>query len=364
MSTLGKILAVFNILAAIGFVYLVAADWGRRQGWAYTVLLYDLRMRGIPVDAEEDNRVEQRKWVELAEPALPDIFKGVPGNQVTTQEEEVGNVKTALTKELVALQGDPKRKKLAAILIPLATTSGARDRLARQIATEATDLLMDERGPFQQAFSRIPAGKEPDREVKRQAIAELLFGLATKDSADAWAVVDVPNPDPNKPPQQNQMMRCTRDTPPDPAWLQRVVTIVGTHEFAMAANRQALALREMITPVRVAMAGDLGAFVDQHNTLTKILRQLSAELTDRRADLAARTAEMAKHQGIVASRKTDLDTLKDQLEETRKVVVAALNAQHALEDRLFQASRATRDGQATNEKLEREIRRRENAATK
>jgi hypothetical protein len=361
MNTLGKILAVFNVLAAVGFIYLAAADWGRRQSWAYTVLLYEVRTRGIAVDGSEVNDTEHRPAVEVEEAALPDIFKGV-GNPVSTQEQEVANVKTALTTVVTnaSLAEEAKRKKLAAILIPLANTSGERDRLARLIATEPTDRLIkrqEGQAPFEEAFNRV--SRATDLQAKRAAIADLLFGLGTKDAADSWARVDVPNPDPNKTPEQNKMMRCTKAPTPDPAWLQRVITIVGAREFAAAANRQALALRDMITPLRMSMEGDLGTFIEQHNTMVKLLRRLTAELKDQQAELAGRTAEAAKHQGLVANRKKDLEGLQEQLEETRKALKDALKQQNDLENALFDASQAVRDGQRTNERLEREIRKRE-----
>ena len=35
MATLGKVLAVFNVLAAIGFLFVAGKDYYTRQSWAY-----------------------------------------------------------------------------------------------------------------------------------------------------------------------------------------------------------------------------------------------------------------------------------------------------------------------------------------
>ena len=37
MSILGKILVVFNVLAALVFAYLAAVDWGQRHAWSWAV---------------------------------------------------------------------------------------------------------------------------------------------------------------------------------------------------------------------------------------------------------------------------------------------------------------------------------------
>ncbi len=66
MSLLGKILALVNILAAVGFIYLAASDYGKRQQWSYAVYRHDLAINGLPLDEKEvdvDGVPQQdRRW--------------------------------------------------------------------------------------------------------------------------------------------------------------------------------------------------------------------------------------------------------------------------------------------------------------
>ena len=47
MSLLGKVLALLNVLAAVGFFYLATADRAKRQSWAYAVYRHQLAIDGL-----------------------------------------------------------------------------------------------------------------------------------------------------------------------------------------------------------------------------------------------------------------------------------------------------------------------------
>ena len=53
MSLWGKIFAILNIVAAVGFVVVAGMDWGQRERWAYSVFRHDLLVAGLPFDAKE-----------------------------------------------------------------------------------------------------------------------------------------------------------------------------------------------------------------------------------------------------------------------------------------------------------------------
>ena len=121
------------------------------------------------------------------------------GKPVTTQIAEVRERQTALLGEINQAGGEPEqRKKLAEILLPLATSFGEREELKKRIATEPIDQLLGEDGPFKQAFREALEGKSAQQvqdpanistpapthpvgeDNRRKAIAHLLFNLGDK----------------------------------------------------------------------------------------------------------------------------------------------------------------------------------------
>jgi len=54
VTGLTLILCFLNIVAAVGFVYLLSMDYGKRQAWSLAIFKHDLTMQGLPL-AEEAN---------------------------------------------------------------------------------------------------------------------------------------------------------------------------------------------------------------------------------------------------------------------------------------------------------------------
>src|SRR5580704_2972736 len=50
MGIFGKVLIVLNILAGVGFVYLVAADRAERQKWTAAAFRHELLIVGLPLE--------------------------------------------------------------------------------------------------------------------------------------------------------------------------------------------------------------------------------------------------------------------------------------------------------------------------
>src|SRR2546421_336080 len=60
MATLGKVLAVFNVLAAIGFLVVAGMDYNRRQSWAYSHFRHQLTRDLQTLDDEKVGRLVAR----------------------------------------------------------------------------------------------------------------------------------------------------------------------------------------------------------------------------------------------------------------------------------------------------------------
>ena len=117
MSTLGKVLAVFNMIMALAaFFYFFPTDWGTRQSWAYSYYRHELVLDGLPLDDQEKDTEGHLQKDKLSEETKKQVFQGA-GSPVSTQMEEIDNVRS----ECNGLQNsDPAR--LMEILSTMART--------------------------------------------------------------------------------------------------------------------------------------------------------------------------------------------------------------------------------------------------
>src|SRR5438876_6494005 len=150
MSTLGKVLAILNVFAALAFVCLAALAWGQRQAWTYAVFRHDLLIRGLPVDDQDKDVDGVPIAAQLGSDTLAKIFQS--GQPVKTQVEEVKRKMEELRGQFAADEEQVRAQKLRAILRPLAHTEDERDssRAAKLDELEAK---------FQDAVRAAPEGK-------------------------------------------------------------------------------------------------------------------------------------------------------------------------------------------------------------
>src|SRR5439155_16650851 len=99
MSLLGKILALINVLAAVGFIYLAASDYGKRKQWSYAVFRHELAIDGLPLDDQQKDVDDVPIVKNLKEPTLAQMFQGA-GAPVSTQTDEVAHVQQALNEKI------------------------------------------------------------------------------------------------------------------------------------------------------------------------------------------------------------------------------------------------------------------------
>src|SRR5437868_2678906 len=81
------ILAGVNVLAAIVFMWLASADWGRRHLWSHGVWRYDVALDGLPLDEKQTNEEGDPQVRQMTPGNLKLLFKAGP--EVKTQQEEV-----------------------------------------------------------------------------------------------------------------------------------------------------------------------------------------------------------------------------------------------------------------------------------
>ncbi len=149
MSLFGKVLLFLNVIVVIGFLFVAAIDYARREAWSDNYAQHDLAIVGIPLD---DKEADARNNVRVENLRKPAVEKLVGSPFVKTQAEELERVK-AKVKEGVKdalddglLQGldqappDEAQKRreqfkaasrrLVGLLTALADTQNRREQLA------------------------------------------------------------------------------------------------------------------------------------------------------------------------------------------------------------------------------------------
>jgi hypothetical protein len=143
MSILGKLLIIFNLLAAGAFAYFTLANWKVRKELTWAAMERELRLKGIPVEAAAtppadlgEDRVAFR--VEVAgniydsieksryEKLLPPGDERYGGGAVPNQTEEIKRLQGKVIAALPAA-GDERLSSLFLYLQGLARTGAERD---------------------------------------------------------------------------------------------------------------------------------------------------------------------------------------------------------------------------------------------
>jgi len=190
MGTLGKVLIVFNILAAGAFVALATMSWGKRQPWAYAVLRYELVVAGLPVDSPgaadpADPEVvpfgfqygDSPEVATISDKALKEIFaaaqggKLLGGKEVANQAAELKRARAAVEKALQVddptdpespkLTPEQKRERLKKFLLNQARSGEDRDRYAGWLA------------PVEDLARQFPAIARDPKELDKKFTANL-----------------------------------------------------------------------------------------------------------------------------------------------------------------------------------------------
>jgi hypothetical protein len=340
MGLLGKILAILNVLAAIGFLVLAVMDYGKQRAWSTAIFQEDLLRDGLPVDDTEkdfDGEVISKK---IGAYTLQQLLTG--GKPVTTQLEEV-NQRQAALNDSITQAGDEatQRKKMAEILLPLATSFGEREAMKKHIATDPIDQLLGDEGPFKTAFREARDGKvapritapgadsAPTRGIgnglRREAIAHLLYNLGDKpDNYD-----------------------------------QRLQGVIGQKAFVGELANQSAVNRQLLDEYETAIRQESKPFESQHHELLSQIVASAQRLQEQRDELQKQETIRDAHKGMIGKRQEIIVDMQARVGAAQKQLDAALARQKELETALDKAnSDAARVSEATKT-LEKEIRSRE-----
>jgi hypothetical protein len=349
MSMLGKILAVFNVLAALLFIFILARDYSEQQKWAYADFRYDLVLSGLPVDGEEKDVDGIPIVSKISDFTAQQMFQTAGGSPEKTLFKEVERVKKKVKSDLESVQGEgQKRAKLEAILGPMARTGVERDALLQKIRTANMDdltglvdklfdtvshpnQLTQNADPFTIAFEGLEAktgsGARDPGEV-RESVAHLLFNCAADDQER-----------------------------------QRVAVVVGIKAYANEVNREADALNSMIQRVRLEMQRDLSGFEAAQPPQVKAIEELAEKILDAEKQLDNQVKLAMSHNTLAMQREMDLKLLLQKLAAARTATAKTRNLLAKEQQFYFDAEAEVGKRDKENKKLEKEIRTKEKVGT-
>jgi hypothetical protein len=340
MSTLGKILAVLNVLAAIAFVVFAALTFGRHQEWSFAVLQQKFQFNGLPVDENETevasqfiNDPQPKPLVNSLTPRmLQQLFAGA-GTPVGTQLEEVKHRRETLLGEIQNAGNDAaQRERLKAVLLPLARTWGERDKLRSQIESDDPKVKLSTQdligGAFEGAFAEAVNGKTSDGKNLelaewRRAIAHALFNTDK------------------------------------PGETQRTLVVVGLDYFAREVDDQALALQDMKPQVEQGIDAERTQFLAQHRNLIQQVLHIAERVADLDDTYRKQVILREQHAALVKKRTDDVADLKTRIAEAKKTLAEAMAVQSGLEKELFENQQTVAATEQKNRDLEGAIRTRE-----
>jgi hypothetical protein len=308
MSTLGKVLAVFNLLIILAaFFYFFPTDWGTRQSWAHSYFRHGLVLDGLPLDDQEKDTEGHIQKDKLSEAELKQMFQGA-GTQVSTQMAEVKSVRDKL-------QGE-SADRLKEILSTTVRTAAERDEI---LATPAGKLQPE---AITRIFEEVDRARDPG--ALRSAIAHVLFNCYEKDDKE-----------------------------------KRMLVVVGLKQFASEVNQEAETLMEMAAQVRRDMQRDLSAFEAHYPQLVKDIQLLAEKIEDAKKQLAFQDELSKSHNSLVMKRTQDVAELKKAIFDARLATKQAMD-NLTNEQKLYHKAEAEAGERAKqNQDLEREIRQRE-----
>ena len=338
MSLFGKILAVFNVLAAIGFLVVAGLDYSQRSQWSYAHFRYQIALYGLPVGNDDNTwRLPGRSIAsDLTPNTLNDLYKGLQGpfagNIHKTQLDELNWLQSKIEVEVnQAPDIDSRRAVLAKYLVPIQKTGEDRERIITQLraakdgaALEALSTTL--KAAFADAASESTGAagalqSKRDLQDRRRMIADLLYNIM-----------------------------------PSNEWHARVQTVVGIEEYAAAADRQAARLGRMAQRLRDAIADERTKFVNAYETLLPELRNLSLDLKRYEDRLAEQKALLSRYTAMKNTRTGEVADLNQKITTATALAAKETADLQALQQRLFAVEQQLATAQAENQRLERDIR--------
>jgi hypothetical protein len=333
MKALGIVFSIFNLLLAGVIVLLAGMDYGRYRGHSLAAFLHEMVIVGLPVDDNEvvESYPSDPTVTKLDGEVTKMVFKQVSdgrggadlgGEPVKTVNEELARVRGKVKSNVDAQPGEKqKRDKLWSYLQFQARTVVERaDYYKKCHEGPIGDALAELDRRFDYVKTPQNRSERPNNKELRQAAAQLLVNLST-----------------------------------DPAWRQRVATVVGLEAYVAAVGIQADTFAQIASDVRNLIQQDQGNFEVSYANAVAELKYQSEELfraNQRLNDLKGVAADREKE---VQQRKTEVNQYKETLAKKTGETNAEVARLEALQRDLFAIQQRLGLAQQQNDKLEAEL---------
>jgi hypothetical protein len=193
MSLFGKLLAIFNALAAIAFVCVAVLDYSQRQAWSFAVVRADTLIYGVPFD-ENETTLDGEKRIELLDTkALGDVFSNAGGSPQPTQLAEVRRVKGIVDAYLAQSPTDTEIGELRTVLVEGVPAKGNTQaipavlperskRLGSQIMQLQREIELEQRSKNRAEVVAALTKEQEDRQKKKSDVDADILAFSTKDA--------------------------------------------------------------------------------------------------------------------------------------------------------------------------------------
>jgi hypothetical protein len=398
MSTLGKILAILNVLGALGLVALASMDYGKHKQWGHALHLADLRAQGLPLDDQQVDARGRPLASRIGEQTKKDLFAGQ--SPVATQVAEVQRVQQNLQNEIQKDSSSRRQlRALAQTLLPLARTYSQRERLtayqnyladdqtaellkrqfiqayqqARQpdppgrpkksFGQKFLESLHDQRadlaGPFAVAFLQALGATEPPAQFPEQVFEQSLdaqrvglqaeFDKLFQDARDssrpaeerradiARLLLNLPSVGGNDPAQSPDYLR--------------EITVVGLQAAVNEVNDQAQVLARMTSEVEAVQERDLIAFEAAHRSLIDELRRRAVDVVEATDALTHTQGQHRQEEELVKKREGDVEEYRKAIAAARRETAKRLGELRTMSESLYNEQIKLRDATGKNQEL-------------
>jgi hypothetical protein len=325
MSTLGKVLAVLNVLGAIGFLVVAGMDYQKRQSWAYSHFEHQVQVNGLPLDDKDDTwRLPGRTISAQFGKDARQKFLG-DANAPKTQADNVKATVTSFENVVKAAADIPAKKAaIAEHLLPELATAEERDQVIHELQT-----VKDEAGvtALMERFNKIvEQTTKGDRESRRRAIADFLYNFQYTDD-----------------------------------YHKRVMGVIGLEQYVAAAERQTVRLHDIVHRDLQQIARQQAAFVTAYQSIPPELTVLADQLQSLEAKLTDQKSLVQKHTALKNARMAEAMNLNNQLNDQKAAAARELATLNAIQRELFAVQQDVAAAQERNQKLERDLRAKETA---
>jgi hypothetical protein len=377
MSLFGKVLAVLNLLALGGFLYMATVTLQARQAWSYAVMRWDIALDGMPVDEDDSDERGKPKYLNLNEGLCQEL---TGSSDTATQEAYLMRRKEELVRKVNESAAKDKIVNLTALLVPLMQTAGEREALIA-CRTDANPGAKFKEGLLQVLSTRLDVYKKAARPDPRlDGVQKLLDEVKSKEPVDAGLAVfdahfeEVKNSrDPQNKGKDREAKRLAiaatlislsdalsaqkaADPTAEPAY-QQAANVVGVRMLSraldiLARNGQAMAIAAGDNRTRERFL-----FAAQHQSLINQLLDREHKLFEQQAKVKAVEAQVKELETKADQQEREVkakeDVLKTLRDETRKEFERLSHEQ----ERLYKYRLLLRDANRKNQEAEEQIRR-------